>query len=92
MIAVLDDLRAQVEILRWCKEQHAKIKELEDQAKAAVQDAMGDADTGILDGEIAIAWGSYKRNAFDQKAFKALHPEMFEEFKSSTPYRRFDIV
>lgn len=88
----LESVRAETEILVWCAARRAEIKELEDKAKAAVQDALGDADTGTLDDEIVVTWESHKRNAFDQKAFREAHPDLFEGFKTSSSVRRFEVV
>lgn len=88
----LDEMRAQVEILRWCKQKRAEIKELEDTARSVVQDALGDDDTGTVDGEVAVTWKTSKRRALDQKALAAAHPDLVEEFKTATEVRRFEVV
>lgn len=91
-IVDLSTVRAETEILLWCAQRKAEIKELEDKAKAAVQDALGDADTGTLDGEIVVTWESHKRTAFDQKLFREAHPDLFEGFKTSSSVRRFEVA
>jgi predicted phage-related endonuclease len=88
----LESVRGAVELLRYCRTQRAKIKEVEDNAKAAVQDAMGDADIGLLDGEPAIQWPTFKENRFDSAAFRADHAELWEQYKAANEKRRFDVV
>jgi predicted phage-related endonuclease len=91
MSADISDLRAQVEILRWCKNKRAEIKELEDQAKAAVQATLNDDTVGTVDGDIAVTWKSHKRNALDQKLLQRLYPEAAAECMSTTEVRRFEV-
>jgi predicted phage-related endonuclease len=84
-------MRAQVEILRWCKNKRAEIKELEDQAKAAVQSALDDDMVGTVDGGVAVTWKSQKRTALDQQLLKRLYPEAAAECMSTTEVRRFEV-
>lgn len=88
----LSDVRGPVAILKWAKARKAEIKVAEDKARAEIEEAMGDADVGILDDEVVITWGSHKRNSFDQKAFAEAHPDLFELFKASSSVRRFALV
>ncbi|UGU31379.1 hypothetical protein LT350_33705 [Mycolicibacterium smegmatis] len=95
MTADLTPVRAQVELLQYCRNERAKlaarIDELEACAKAAIQEAMGDQEIGVLDGVPLITWKTTKRTSLDQKLLKALHPDVFEECKSTTEVRRFEV-
>jgi predicted phage-related endonuclease len=88
----LNSVRAAVEILHWAKLRKAEIKELEENARATVESALGDAELGTVDGVPAIKWGSYKRTALDQKALKQARPEIVAEFQKTTEVRRFEIL
>lgn len=88
----LTALRAQIEILRWCKTRRAEIKELEDQAKEVVQAAMGDSDTGMLDGQPAIVWKSHKRTSLDQKYLKDKFADVHAECLVTSEVRRFEVT
>jgi predicted phage-related endonuclease len=88
----LESVRGGIELLRYCRAQRAKIKEVEDNARAAVEDALGDAEIGVLDGEVAIQWPTFKENRFDSSAFKEDHPELWEQYKAMKSRRRFDVV
>jgi predicted phage-related endonuclease len=88
----LDSLRAQVEILRHCKQRKGELKELEDNARGAIEEAMGEADTGTLDGSVAVVWKRHKRRSVDQKALGKAHPEIVEEFRKTTEVRQFEVV
>lgn len=88
----LASVRAHVEILRLAKQKQKEFKALETNAREAIEAAMGNADVGLLDGEPAIHWSSHKRTSFDQKAFREDNPELFEQYKSTTPVRKFDVL
>jgi predicted phage-related endonuclease len=87
----LNDQRAQVEILRWCKAREAEIADMKAQARAAVEAALGDNDAGTIDGELAITWRTQKRKALDQKALKEHEPEIHESYTKTTEVRRFEV-
>ena len=88
----LDELRAQVELLRWCKEKKAEIKEVETAARAAVEAALGDDDTGTMDGHPVITWKFHKRTALDQGFLKQAYPDLYETCKRTTEVRRFEVL
>ena len=88
----LESVRPYIDILRWTKTRKKELNEIESNARAAVEDAMGDADEGLLDDEPAISWKSYKKRQLDQKALKEDHPELVEEFVQLTEVRRFEVL
>ena len=88
----LDDLRAHVALLRWAKARKAEIKEIEDNARHAVEQAMGNSDLGLIDGKPAIAWKSHKQRRLDQKALKAAHPDLVDSYTMSSEVRRFEVI
>lgn len=87
----LENLRAQLELLRFVKERKAELKELEDTARAAIEAELGDADEGTLDGHVVVTWKSYKRNALDQKLLRSSYPEIYESCKRTSEVRRFEL-
>lgn len=88
----LESVRGEVEILRWVKEQQAKLKDAEKNARAAIEAAMGNAEVGLLDGEPAISWPTFKENRFDSSGFRADNPEMWEQYKAAQERRRFEVL
>lgn len=88
----LAELRAQVEILKWCKAKRAEIAELEAAAKDAVQAALGDDEEGVIDGEIVITWKAHKRVALDQRYLKKTFPEVAAECQVTSEVRRFEVA
>ena len=90
--ADLNPVRGQVALLQWAKTQQAKLKEVEDHAKAAIQDVMRDADAGVLDGETVVTWESYKKRQFDQKALREDKPDIAEEYTKMIDVRTFRLT
>lgn len=88
----LDDLRAQVELLRFVKTRKVELKEIEDRAREAIQAELRDCDEGTLDGHVVVTWKSHKRHALDQKLLREAYPEVYEGCKRATEVRRFEIV
>lgn len=88
-MAELESVRWAVEALRFVKQRKAELKDVEDQARDAIEQALGDDAEGTLDGHVAVTWKPQKRRALDQKLLKATYPEVAEECMSITETRRF---
>lgn len=72
-----------------------RIRELTIQAdaiKAAIQDAMGEAEIGTVHGRAVVTWTQHVRHAFDQTAFKNTQPDVYATYLKATPYRRFTLI
>ena len=72
----------------------AQLKELGAQAEAAkeaIQLYMADAAVLTVGGKPAATWKTQAAARFDQSAFKAAHPELFEQFKATSESRVFRI-
>lgn len=87
----LNHLRAQIEILRLCKQKIAEMKELASTAEDTIKAELGPGNIGLLDDEPAVEWTTTKRNTLDQKALKADHPEIVEEYMSVGEVNRFTL-
>jgi predicted phage-related endonuclease len=85
----LEELRWAVETLRWVRDRKAEIKDVEDKARDAVEQALGDADAGALDGHEVITWKHHKRTALDQRVLKSAFPEVYAECVRTSEVRRF---
>lgn len=91
MSTELDKLRNQVELLKWAKAREAEVKQVKETARAAIEAALGDDDTGTVDGEVVVTWKGHKRTALDQKLLRQLYPEVDAECRTTTYVRRFEI-
>ena len=87
----LDGLKAQLAIIRHCKAKRAELDELESNAKASIQTALGDAEVGTVDGRVAVRWTTVRRNAVDQRLLKQKHPDIAAEVMTVSESRRFTI-
>jgi predicted phage-related endonuclease len=88
----LDALQAQVELLKWAKARESEIAEVKANARAAIEDALGDNEVGTVNGEPVVTWKHYKRRSLAQKALKAALPEVAEQFMETTETRRFEVL
>jgi predicted phage-related endonuclease len=87
----LDHLKAQVELLRWCRARESEIADVKKQARAAIEEALGDNESGSVDGELAVAWRTQKRKSLNQKILKENFPDAYENSLETTEVRRFEI-
>jgi predicted phage-related endonuclease len=88
----LGEVRGHIETLRFVKAKMAALKELEKQARAAVEAAMGEHEVGVLDGEPAVQWPHFKEQRFDQSAFGDEYPDLLEQYKTAREKRRFEVL
>lgn len=88
----LDNLRAQLELLRFVKDKRAELKQIEETAKDAIQAELGDNDEGTLDGHVVVTWKTHKRKALNQKLLREMYPDIYESCKDTTEVRRFEVV
>lgn len=88
-MADLEEVRWAVEALRFVKQRKAELKDVEDQARDAIEQVMGEDSAGVLDGHVAVTWKHQKRRALDQKLLKASYPEIAELCTTTTETRRF---
>jgi len=91
MAVDLDQLRWAVETLRWTKTRKQELKELEEKARDAIEEALGHDTEGILDGDVAVTWRYHKRTALDQQALKTTFPDIYEVCRRTTEVRRFEV-
>ena len=84
-------------ILMWAgyfsqaKAEIAHYEEQKSQYEGKLKAAMGDASVAVIPGYGEITWKSTKPGkAFDEKAFAAAHPDLYQQFIKERPgYRRF---
>lgn len=85
-------LDEKVKRLKALKRDHedleTQIKNLEDELKSE----MLDRGVSELKGEDwIVTWTTIQSNRFDQSAFRVVHPDLFESFKSITESKRFSV-
>lgn len=88
----LTALKAHLDILRYCRNKEAEIKELAASSRAAIEEALGDNEIGTLDGRTAVRWKFIKTNRLNQKKLKEDRPEIVAEYTEASESRRFEVV
>ena len=88
----ISSVRGHVQLLQHVKREKARLKEIEDGARAAVEEALGHATEGEIDGEIVVSRKSVKSNRLDQKLLASLYPEALAECKTVSESTRFEVV
>lgn len=88
----LTDLKAHIDIMRFCKTKQAEYADMMERSRAAIEEALGDNEIGTLEGEPAVRWGHQKVNRLNQKALKAERPEIVAEYTEASTQRRFEIL
>lgn len=85
------DLRDYVRSLHAIKQQMAALKEHEEDFKTRIMLALGEADTLTFSGLTLATWKAAKAaERFDSKAFRAAHPDIYQQFlKTGEVSRRF---
>jgi putative phage-type endonuclease len=63
---------------------------IEDESKAVLLAALGDAEVGQA-GNVRASFRTIETTRFDATAFKAAHPEMHAQFVKSSGYRKLDV-
>lgn len=87
----LNQLRGHVEILQFVKARRAEIDLMEEHARAAVEEAMGEDEIGEVDGKIVITWRHTKSRRFNQSQHKAQEPGCHEIYMQASDGRQFKV-
>lgn len=88
----LDELKAQMAILEYCRGKQAELAEMAANARAAIEAALGDNEEGSVDGRVAVRWRHVTRRTLDVKALKATEPDTYESYCRVSESRRFELV
>ncbi|WKB52986.1 YqaJ viral recombinase family protein [Eleftheria terrae] len=75
--------------LRALEAEAGQLKARIDGCKEALQRAMGGAARLTVNGRDVITWKTQTARRFDQRAFQAAHPDLFEQFIKTTESRVF---
>lgn len=87
----ISHLRGHVEILQYCKAEKARLKEIEDGAKAIIMEALAGAEEGAIGGETVVTYKRIESKRLDQSALKSRFPEVYEMCRTVTESRRFEV-
>jgi hypothetical protein len=73
--------------LKDVQDQKKQLTEIEDELKAKIATLLGDGDTGLVDGSVAVTWKQQKRSSFDGKGLQKAHPDLYDEFTKISTFR-----
>jgi len=90
-VEVNDEIETSWLAMKSLNEQIKPLEKLLEQHKEKIQMYMKDAANLTLRGATLATWKQQSSNRFDQSAFKAAQPELFEQFKTVSESRVFRI-
>lgn len=93
-IADLDSVKGWVDLLRTVKARRAELDEVEAKARVEIENVLGTAETGTVNGKPVLTWKwSKPARRFDQTKFKAEHPDLAAQYtKLGDPVRRLTLM
>lgn len=86
----MDEAQHLIDLYIGASESAKQSKEAADDAKARLCALIGDAH-GIETDRDRVTWNRGEQRRFDTKRFRAEHPELSEQFQTTTAYTRFNI-
>jgi len=87
------DVAAWIELYRKTQSEIKSLEEKLDQAKAKIQEMMGENEIGLLDGRVAVRWTKVMSLRLDvAKAKEVLDPKIYTFLSRESESRRFTIV
>ena len=85
IISVLDQYRnAQLRVAEW--------QEVMASARSYIENALGENETGTIDGEPVVRWSKVTSNRVNQSILKADYPDVYRACISPQTARRFTLV
>lgn len=87
----LDDERYREAIATLVRvaEKRRELKDEYDEARAVIEEALGDNETGEIDGEVVVTWKTQTRRSLNQKKLRETFPDVVDLFTETTEIRRF---
>ena len=87
------DVAAWIELYRTTQGEIKSLEEKLDQAKAKIQEMMGESEIGLLDGKVAVRWTKVTSYRLDiAKAKEILDPKIYTFLSRESESRRFTLV
>jgi predicted phage-related endonuclease len=89
----LDDQAAHwVAAYRHAQEQEKHWAEMKQQAREHLEERLGDADTGLIDGTPTVRWSEVVSNRLDTAKLKTSEPDLYAAYLKPSISRRFSLV
>lgn len=88
----IDALAGWISVYRAAVAEKKRAEEVIAQAREKIEDALGDAEVGTVDGQPVVRWTFVRSERFDQKKAKALLGDDAAACIVPTESRRFSLV
>ncbi|QXO13983.1 hypothetical protein SEA_ILLUMINE_58 [Mycobacterium phage Illumine] len=85
-------VKGHVDLLAHARIEKKKWEEIEKNAKAAIDEALGGDDEGTVDGQVIIKRSRTKVSRLSGKLVESLHPEVFAECLDTSEQTRLSVV
>lgn len=89
---LLDDLAPMIELYREAGSKIAEWTEIRDKVRAAIEQRMGEHETGTVAGQPVVRWVHVTSNRVDTTLLKANHPDVYRACVTPQTSRRFTVV
>jgi len=83
----IDSVETQLRELIEVQAEARELKKREDDLKVQIGVALGTASVGTINGKPAVTWKTQSRSGFDNKRFAADHPDMAEQYTTTSSFR-----
>ncbi len=88
----LAEVRHAFEVYTWTKRQIAELEEQQKEARSVIEEHMGDAEAGYLDGRKALTWTYTEQRRVDIVMVRKLFPDMADACTKTRHIRSLRVV
>ena len=88
----ISDLTGTLDQVRQLNEAINALEERRDALKQTIIDALGDEETGTVDGVSVVTYRTTTTNSFDSKRFREQNPDIAAGYMRSSSYRSLRFV
>ncbi|AOZ61387.1 hypothetical protein SEA_DRHAYES_56 [Mycobacterium phage DrHayes] len=88
----ISEVKGHVDLLAHARIEKAKWAEIEKNAKAAVDEALGGDDEGTVDGQVVVKRTRTKVTRLSSKLVQSLHPAVYAECLDTSEQTRVSVV
>lgn len=89
----IDELATYIDLMKTAQQDKARAQEIIDRCRELIEEALGDADTGTIDGHVAVTWKTVTSRRLNQGMVKTfLDESTLEQCMTTTTTRRFTLV
>jgi hypothetical protein len=88
----IDEVAGWIDVLRTAQGEKAKAEDVIAQARAKIEEALGEAEVGNVGGVPVVRWTFVRSERFDQKKAKAILGDAAAECMVASESRRFTLV